>query len=87
MSGLMNLNAVDNMSKNLDGIEITPHYCEMVTKLAISKDFAGSRWYLLGHMNRALAEKAAESARGCGYNARIIDDFGTAVYIKKSLRR
>lgn len=71
----------------IDGREITPHYCEMVTKLAPAKDIGSNRYHLLGHVRRPEAEKVAEAARECGYNARIIDDFGTAVYIRKSISR
>jgi hypothetical protein len=68
---------------SVNGREITPHLCEMVTKLSQRKDIGGHAYYLLGHIRRPEAEKAQKAARECGYNARIIDDFGTAVYIRK----
>lgn len=63
--------------------EITPHFCEMITKLAPHKEIGGHRFYLLDHVRRPEAEKVAKAARACGYNARIVDDFGTAVYIRR----
>lgn len=72
---------------SINGREITPHLCETVTKLSSSKDIGGKRYHLLGHIRRPDAEKAAAAARVCGYNARIVDDFGTAVYIRKGRKK
>jgi len=72
---------------SIDGREITSHYCEMVTKLAPAKDIGGHRFYLLGRVRRPHAEVVAKVVREFGYNVRIIDDFGTALYIKKSSKR
>lgn len=67
----------------IDGKEITPYLCEMVTKLSSAKLIGQNRYYLLGHVRRPEADKVAKAARNCGFNARIIDDFGTSVYIRR----
>jgi hypothetical protein len=70
------------------GTELTEHYCDMVVKLAQSKDIGNDRYYVLDSFTtRAKAEEAQKIVKGFGFNARIVNDYGIKVYIRKGLHK
>jgi hypothetical protein len=68
--------------------ELTEHFCDSVVRFGSRKTIGNDDYYLLSHFpKQSEAEQAAEIARSFGYNARVISDYGIAVYIKKSLKK
>ena len=69
--------------------ELTKHHCEQVMMLRYNPVKIGKEtFYTIGHFNtHSDAEKAADIVREFGYNARVINDYGSAVAIKEKAKK
>jgi hypothetical protein len=69
--------------------ELTKHHCEQVIMLRHNPIKIGKETFykISNFKTHADAEKAAEIVREFGYNARVINDYGSAVAIKESNKK